>query len=291
MVDKKSLIALFLCYLLWGFQPLYWAFIPNVDSFTMLGCRIVMAAVFSVILLAASKRLSELKALFNNKSMMKYLLPAVVFLLGDWAVYLVVINAGHVLDVSLGYYLNPLILFASGVVIYKEKCTRIQLFALCVAAVGVVVSTVAFGSFPLASVVIAVDWALYATLKKNVKLDGIVSIAAETLILTPLAIAFLLLFKRPEMAALNGREICFLLGSGIVTALPMFLYSNCVSRLSLIVMCFAQYLSPTFNLFCGIIRHESFSPSQLVSFAFFISAIVIFTVGEMRAAKQKAGGA
>ena len=257
----------------------------------MLGCRIVMAAVFSVILLAASKRLSELKALFKNRSMMKFLAPAVVFLLGDWAVYLVVINAGHVLDVSLGYYLNPLILFAIGMAVYKEKCTRIQLFALCVAAVGVVVSTVAFGSFPLMSLVIAVDWALYASFKKNVKVDGIVSIAAETLILTPFAIAFLLLFKRPEMAALNGKEVGFLLGSGIVTALPMFLYSNCVSSLPIIVMCFAQYLSPTFNLICGLIRRESFSSSQIVSLAFFITAIVIFTVGEVRAAKQSAGGA
>lgn len=279
-----------MCYLLWGFQPLYWALIPDVDSFTMLGCRIVMAALFSLALLAAGKRLSELKALFHNKKIMKILLPAVVFLLADWAVFLVVINAGHVLDVSLGYYLNPLILFAAGVVLFKEKYTGIQLVALGVAAVGVIISTVAFGSFPFISVVIAVNWAIYASLKKNVKVDGILSIAAETLILTPFAIAFLIIFKHSDMAILNVRETVLLIGSGVVTALPMFLYSNSVSRFSLIVMCFAQYLSPTFNLLCGLIMGESFSPSQIVSFVFFIAAIAIFTAGEIRTVKIDSGG-
>lgn len=286
MTDRKSVISLFTCYILWGFQPLYWALIGNLDSYLILACRIAMAALFSVLLLAFTHRLPELKALFLNKSIMKYLLPAVLFLLADWAIFIVMVNAGHVLDASLGYYINPLVLFAISMVIYKERCTKIQLVSLGIAAVGVIISTVAFGSFPLMSLIIAVNWAIYTALKRNVKIDGVLSIAAETLILTPFAIAFLATFRHTDMACLDGREIVLLIGSGIVTALPMFLYSNSVSKFPLIVMCLAQYLSPTFNLICGFIRHESFSTSQIVSFSFFILAIVVFTAGEIRASSS-----
>ena len=253
MTTKKDYVSLVLCYVLWGFQPLYWAFLSHVDSFTILACRIVMAAFFSVLLLAVTGRLPELKALLGNRKIMKLLLPAVVFLLADWAVFIVVIQSGHVLDASLGYYINPLLLFAVGVVLYKEKSTKIQFIALGIAAVGVIISTAAFGEFPYISLIIAVNWAVYASLKAKIKLEGVLSIAAETLLLTPLALAFLLLFRRPEIASFSGRDFAFLTGSGIVTALPMFLYSNCVAKFTLIVMCFAQYLSPTFNLVCGLV--------------------------------------
>ena len=259
MTAKKDYVSLILCYVLWGFQPLYWAFLSDVDSFTILACRIIMAAFFSVLLLAVTGRLPELKALLRNRQIMKLLLPAVVFLLADWAVFIVVIQSGHVLDASLGYYINPLLLFA----------------------VGVIISTAAFGEFPYISLIIAVNWGVYASLKAKIKVEGVLSIAAETLLLTPLALAFLLLFRCPEIAAFSGRDVAFLIGSGIVTALPMFLYSNCVARFTLIVMCFAQYLTPTFNLLCGLAQGERFSPSQLTSFGFFIAAICIFTAGEL----------
>lgn len=286
---RKNLISLILCYVIWGFQPLYWNLFPGIDSYTILFCRIIMAAVFSFALLAVTRRLPELKALFRNKEVMKYLVPAVVFLFLDWAVFIVAVNSGHVLDASLGYYINPLVLFFFGVVIYKEKCTKMQLVALLTAACGVVISTAAFGSFPFLSLVIAVNWAIYAVLKKNVKVDGVVSICAETLMLTPFAVVFLLLFRRGDFAAFGTKEILFLLGSGIVTALPMFLYSNCVAAFPLITMCFAQYLSPTFNLICGLIMGESFSKSQITSLIFFVAAIVLFTVSEVRKLKEGKG--
>jgi len=177
---------------------------------------------------------------------------------------------------------NPLLLFAAGIILFREKCTKAQIAALGVAFLGVVISTVAFGSFPALALIIAVNWAVYVMLKKNIRIDGVVSIAAETLILTPIALAFLLIFRGRLLIGLHGSEFLFLIGSGIVTALPMFLYSNSVRRFPLIVMCFAQYLSPTFNLVCGIIMGESFTPSQIVSLVFFVAAIALFTVDEIR---------
>ena len=288
MARKKSWFSLFLCYLLWGFQPLYWSITDSIDSFTILGVRIIMAALFSLVLLSLQHRLHDLKAVFHDKQTLKFLLPAVLFLLLDWGVFIAAVNAGHVLDTSLGYYISPLLLFAVGALVYREHCSRVQLCAIAVAAVGVLVSAVAFGSVPYISLIIASNWAIYASIKKNVHLDGVVSIAAETLLLTPLAVIFLLCFRSAELASLTGGEIVFLLGSGIVTALPMYLYTDSIRAFPLILMSFSQYLSPTFNMCCGLLLGESFSQSQRSSLLFFLAAIGIFTAGEVRQLKKSA---
>ena len=174
-MTKKDFAALFACYLMWGFQPLYWNLIDDVDSLTILAVRIILAALFSALLLICQHRLGELKRVLCDRSIMKLLVPAVVFLLLDWAVFIIVVNSGHILDASIGYYINPLLLFLAGVLVYKERCEKSHIFALCLAAIGVLVSTVAFGSFPYISLIIAVNWAVYAIIKKNVKLDGVLS--------------------------------------------------------------------------------------------------------------------
>ena len=281
-MTKKDTAALLGCYMLWGFQPLYWGLIGDVGTMTVMPLRIVFAALFSVLILALQKRTAELKALFKDRKIMKFLLPAALFLLADWTVYIILVNSGHIIDVSLGYYINPLLLFLIGALIYREKCGAGHFIALAVAVMGVVVSAAAFGSVPYTSLIIAVNWAVYAAIKKNVSIDGVLSIAAETLILTIPAVIFMLLFQRAELAQIPASSWLPLLGSGVVTALPMFLYSRCVSRLPLVLMCFAQYLSPTFGLVCAFIKGESFSQSQLISLAFFIAAIVIFTVSELK---------
>ena len=281
-MTKKDTAALLGCYMLWGFQPLYWGLIGDVGTMTLMPLRIVFAALFSVLILALQKRTAELKALFKDRKIMKFLLPAALFLLADWTVYIMLVNSGHIIDVSLGYYINPLILFLIGALIYREKCGAGHFIALAVAVTGVVVSAAAFGSVPYTSLIIAVNWAVYAAIKKNVSVDGVLSIAAETLILTIPAVIFMLIFQRAELAQIPASSWLPLLGSGVVTALPMFLYSRCVSRLPLVLMCFAQYLSPTFGLVCAFIRGESFSQSQLISLAFFIAAIVVFTVSELK---------
>ena len=285
--NRANVLSLLGCYFLWGFQPLYWSLNDTLDSFTILAVRIIMASVFSILILAFTGRLGELMAVLRNGRVLRTLALSAVFLLVDWGVFIVAVNSGHVLDAGLGYYFNPLLLFLIGILLYKERCTKMQVFALAVALIGVAVSTVAFGSFPLIAVLIACNWAIYVVLKKNVNLDGVVSVAVETMMMSLPALIFLLLFRRDVMGALHGGEIVFLLGSGVVTALPMFLYTNSVCRLPLIIMCFSQYLSPTFNMICGLLMGERFSADQVVSLVFFGAAIVMFTLSQLRQAKKE----
>lgn len=286
-IRKKDIAAVILCYVLWGFQSLYWALDRDMDSFTMLAGRIVATAVFAILALAIGGRLGELKTLFHDKGTMKFLYPSAFFMLTDWGVFLVVVNAGHILDTSLGYYISPLLIFAVGVVVYRERCEKTVYGALAVAAAGVAVSTVAFGSFPAVPLVVALAWTVYSSIKRSVHIDGLLSISAETLLITPLALLFLVFFRRSEIAAFTWRELLFLAGSGIVTGLPMVLYSDAVRKFPLTAMCFIQYLSPTFALFCGLISGESFSGSQLVSLLFFAVSIIIFTAFELKTARSK----
>ena len=282
MNKRTDILTLLTCYLFWGFQPLYWALEDNIDSLTILGCRIIMAASFSCLILAVNHRLDALKVIFHDRKTMRILLPAALFLLLDWGVFIVAVNTGHVLDTGLGYYINPLLIFAIGTLLYKERCNRAQLTALAIACIGILISAVTYDAFPYLSLIIASNWAIYTALKKNVQLDGVVSIAAETLLLTPLALVFLLVFRHAELAAVSFGEVAFLIGSGVVTALPMFLYNNSIHAFPLIAMCFAQYLSPSFNMLCGLLLGESFSASQRNSLIFFLMAILIFTVDEVK---------
>ena len=124
---KKNIVSVVLCYVLWGFQSLYWSAWGEGDSMLVLGCRIVMTMVLSVLALGLTGRMGEYKAVFRDRETMKYLLPAAFFMLMDWAVFIVVVGAGHVIDAGLGYYINPLILFAVGVSTFGEPHVELRL--------------------------------------------------------------------------------------------------------------------------------------------------------------------
>lgn len=286
-IGKKDIVTILVCYVLWGFQSLYWALGDGMDSFTVLACRTLMTAVFTAAILALQGRLRELRAVFADRKLLRLLHVSALFLMLDWGIFIVVVNAGHVLDTSLGYYISPLFIFAVGIAVYRERGERSMFIALGVALAGVAVSTAAFGQFPLVPLLVAASWTVYSSIKKSVRIDGLLSIAAETLILSPVMLLFLAFFRAGEVAAFGPRDVLFAVGSGIVTGLPMVLYSDVVVKFPLTAICFIQYLCPTFALFCGLIRGERFTTSQLVSLAFFVISIAIFTAGELRTAKRK----
>ncbi|MFR3289998.1 MAG: EamA family transporter [Lachnospiraceae bacterium] len=176
---KKSLIALLVCYLIWGLQPLYWNLLGQFDALFVLCVRIVMSVIFTWGFLICTGRLHELLAAFRNRALMKYLVPAAVFICGDWGLYNWAVMNGHVLDVSLGYYMNPMVMFVIGLALFRERGHLLEYISVGVATLGVLISTVQYGSFPIVAVLCAFSWPLYATVKKAANADPIVSIAVE----------------------------------------------------------------------------------------------------------------
>lgn len=286
---KKSLLALLLCYLIWGLQPIYWNLLEDFDSMFVLCVRIVMSMVFTWLFLICTGRLKELLSAFRNRKLMKYLVPASVFICADWGLFNWAVMNGHVLDTALGYYMNPMVIFIIGLVLFRERGHLLEYVAVGVAFIGVLISTVQYGSFPIIAVLCSASWPLYATVKKAANADPIVSIAVETTLLAPFAVIASLIFFRGEggYASIDLGSVPLLICSGIVTATPMILYTYVVNDLPFKVVGILQYTSSTISFLCGILfLNETATPSKLVMFGFIIAGLVIFTAGSFKRQKD-----
>lgn len=284
-MNKKSLMLVLTGYVLWGVLPLYWHQLANVNPLVVLANRIIWSAVFTVIVLAATKRLKELKLMMRDKRVMKLLIPATVAITLNWGIFIWAVGQNRVIESSLGYYMNPLMVFFLGTLVFKERCGRLELLALLCAAVGVVYSTVQYGEFPFISVLLAALFAIYGMFKKMAGVDGFVSVSVETILLTPFALLFLLIWPGTP-AALNSvttLETVFLVMAGAMTAIPLILYSQGVNNIPFLTMGFLQYISPTLMLFMGVlVMGEEFSVSKAISFSFIGAGLILYTIGMIR---------
>jgi len=183
--------------------------------------------------------------------------------------------------------MTPFVVFALGMLVFKEKPTFLTLIAMSLALTGVAVSTIHYGRFPLISVALSFLFAIYGAIKKFVQVESVLSIAAETIMMTPLCVAFLLLSPiRGDLASSTSIDHLLFIGAGIVTALPMLLYSFGVLKLPFVMLGFMQYICPTLSLFCGLFMGESITPDKLVSFSFIWAALAVYVVSVLRAGKK-----
>lgn len=289
-MNKKSLSLVFIAYLMWGVLPLYWKFLSNLDSVFILCNRIIWALVFSVILLAAIKKMPKMKELLTDKSKLKFLIPAAIIITLNWGLYIWAVNAQHVLEASLGYYMNPLVVCLFGIVIFRERVNAPQVIAIVLALVGVVFSTVQYGSFPFVALTLAISFSLYGTFKKFAHVGGIESVGVETLLITPLALLFVIFAPQSHvsMEVITVPQVLLCMGSGVVTALPLMFYSRGVNELPFVVVGFLQYIAPTLMLVIGIGQGEAFTLEQAISFGFIWVGLVVFSVGMVLQDKKAA---
>jgi len=227
-----------------------------------------------------------LRDILKDKALMRYLIPAAVLISFNWGFYIWAINAGHVLDCSLGYYISPLMAFLLGVIVFREKYSNLQLAAVVLAAAGLLISVVTFGSFPYISLSLALSFAIYGLLKKKAHTDPVASIATETLVMSPFMLVVALFFLSDSIRALNVPDILLLAGGGIVTALPLILYASSINNISMVIVGFFQYISPSLLLVYGIFRGETLSVPQLISFVFIGLGLIVFSVALIRTAKM-----
>ena len=277
---KKGLSAMLCCFLIWGFQPLYWYLCEGMDTFFLLASRIIWAAVCCLVLLKVQGKLGQLKAAFMDKQIMKREIPAMLLMLADWAIYLWAVQNGRVLECSLGYYIQPLVVFTFGAVIFKEKLSWRHLVIIAIVVVGIVLSTNGFGGLPYVTISLAVLFAIYAAIKKSMTIDSIVSTSMEIIMMVPLAVLFILFFRMGDngMASITVSRQLLLIGSGIVTGVPMLFYAVGVRNLPMMTTGICQYLSPTIGIFCSMIMGEMLTREKLVSFYFIWAGVVLYVL-------------
>ena len=274
------------CYVLWGILPAYWNLLTGVNPLLILCCRIIFSFVFMLGVLVVTGRIQFLRDTLRNKATMRYLIPASLLITFNWGLYIWAVNNGRVLDSSLGYYMNPLIAFLFGILVFREKFTKLQIVAVALAFTGVFISLVAYGSFPVVAVGISLSFASYGVIKKKAQADPAASIAVESLILAPFAIAFSFIFMTDSIIALNLTNTLLLVGGGVVTAIPLFLYARAVIDIPFIIVGFFQYISPSLTLIYGLISGETPSASQIVSFIFIGLGLIVFSIALYRSSKQ-----
>ena len=286
---KKGLLALALCYLIWGFQPLYFALNAEIDTAFLLAVRILWAALFCLTIVWTQEKTQQLKEVFRCRKLLLRELPASLLLFADWAIYLYACRFGKVLECSMGYYIMPLVMVVFGAVIFREQLRKVHFIALALLVIGVMLSAKGFGGMPYVVISLALCFAVYSALKKTLEVDSIVSTTAEILMMVPFALVFILVFHRGELSALPFSSRLFMAGSGFVTALPMLFFAIGVSELPLSLTGVTQYISPTLGIVCGLILGEGFSKSKLLSFAFIWAGVILYSVYELICQKIEPG--
>jgi chloramphenicol-sensitive protein RarD len=277
-------------YLIWGLLPIYWKLVDIVSSEEILANRVVWSFVFMVMLLAITKKISRLKEtlqqLWAHKKQLVALILASLLISVNWFIYIWAVNSDHMIEASLGYYINPLVSVLLGLIILKEKLNIPQIASLVLAAIGVLVLTLNYGSFPWISVTLAISFGLYGLAKKMIKVDSAIGLTLETMIVTPLGVIYMVyLFVQGNSSffAISPTIDILLIGAGAATATPLLFFAIGAQKIPLSTLGFLQYIAPTISLMLGIFVYgEHFSKSHLLAFVFIWSALTIYSFSKTK---------
>lgn len=285
---RTGMIAALSTYIIWGILPLYWNLLARAGANEILAHRIVWSFFFMVIVLVVTRRWQSFKedcrALWQDKKRGLILLLAAFIISLNWLTYIWAVNHDHVIDTSIGYYINPLMSVLFGIMFFRERISGLKKISLLLAAIGIVLMTYQLGKLPWVAVVLAVSFSVYGALKKQLHLNPFSSITLETMLMMPFAVPYIgILMASPvnHFSLATPDLALFLMGTGVVTAVPLVLFSYGANLLPLNVLGFFQYISPTIGLLLGIFFfHESFGMAQISALGFVWAAIVLFTVAE-----------
>lgn len=285
--DPAGVIYGILAYTAWGILPLYWKLLNIVPALEILAHRIIWSFVFVGVLLIASGGWQTLLTVVKNKKNLFFLFVCGFLISLNWFTYIWAVNSNHVIEASMGYYINPLVVVLLGVVVLKEKLTRWQGLAIFLASVGVLILTVQYGQVPWVALILASTFALYGLSKKLIKVDYISGLALETIIVMPIALVYIITQQTQGIGSVGRvpfQTTFILFGSGIVTAIPLLWFAKGAQKVKLTIMGFLQYIAPTISLLLGIfVFKEYFSAIHFISFSFIWAGLAIFIMTNLSA--------
>jgi chloramphenicol-sensitive protein RarD len=285
---RLGTLAAFGAYGFWGLFPLYWKRLAGVDPVQILCHRIFWAAVFTIAVLALRGRLGALTEVLRSRKRLAALLASALLVTTNWGVYIWAVNNGHLTESALGYYINPLLSVAIGALLLGERLDRWTRLAVGIATLGVTLASFMIGSPPWISLMLAASFALYGYVKKRLGLDPLAGLAAETFLLAPLALAYLVFEQLSGRGGFGGSDqvATFMLAfSGIVTAIPLLCFASAANKITLTRMGFIQFVSPSSQLSLSLfLYHEKLTAPMAVAFATVIAAVAIYAA--TRGSKQ-----
>ena len=286
---NNGLVNAIIAYIMWGVLPLYWKLFNHVPAGEILSHRVVWSFVFMGILVAIQRRWGEMKRIMANRSQLLALTASGLLIAANWLIFIWAVNNGHVVETSLGYYLNPLLNVLLAVLFLREKPNRGQWLAIAIAGIAVLIIAIDYGRFPWVAISLAVSFGLYGLAKKKIAQDASVGLLSETAVVLPIALGYWIylgIVGKTTAWTLPTPMFLELLLSGIVTALPLLFFARAAARLSLSTLGFVQYIGPTIMLVLSVfVFKESVSPVLLVGFGFIWIALIVYATASIRATK------
>lgn len=241
-------------YTLWGLFPIYWPLLKPANPLEIVSHRAVWTLVFCFIILSLTKTLSSTLAILKRPKIVAGLFLGSILISINWIIYIYAANTGHVVEASLGYYINPIVVIATGVIVLKEKMRPLQWAAVGIATLGVVVLTIDYGRLPWIALGLAFSWGSYGLVKKKLGLGALEGLSIETLLSSGAYLGYLIwLGNSGDGQFLNSWKITLLLiGGGAVTAIPLLLFNGSTNRLPLTLIGLLQYITPTIQFCIGV---------------------------------------
>lgn len=287
---KQGIFFGLAAYVLWGILPVYWKALELVSPFEILSSRFIWSCVFVFLLIIFQKKwplfAKEVKQVFSNVKTGAAMVAAGITISFNWGTFIWAVNNGHIVETSMGYYINPLVSILFAVVFLHERLDKMQLAAITCAFIGVASMVYSFGKIPWVSLTLAFTFALYGLLKKILPVSALTSIILETLLITPLALVYEYSLWQQGVsfyASGNLQVIMMLTGAGVVTAIPLLLFTAGARLLPLKIIGFLQYISPTLTLLIGVfVYNEAFTASHLLAFGWIWAALLLFIVSQLR---------
>lgn len=279
MLNKGILLA-FCAYLFWGLVPLYWKLLQHVPAIQLIGHRVVWSFILLLFALLVSKRLREILRMASDRKILITHVIAAMLLGGNWLIFVWSVNAGYVVEASLGYFITPLFAVLLGVVFLKERLRPCQWTAVGLAAFGVLYLTIAYGCPPWISLGLAFTFGIYGLIKKTSFLNSVYGMAVETGMLFFPALLFLLYWDLHGQGAflrIGLESDLLMISTGFVTTVPLLMYASAARRIPLTTVGILHYITPTCQFLLGVLVYqEAFTTEKAIGYGFVWIALVIF---------------
>jgi len=289
---RAGLLQALGAYGLWGILPVYFLLLSPAGAFEIVGERILFSLVFCVVLLTVTRGWRQVGVIVRQPRLLMTVGLAGVFIYANWQVYILAVLSGHVLEGALGYFINPIVTVLLAVLVQREHLRPLQWTAVGISALAVVVLAVGYGRFPWISLALALSFGIYGLIKKRIgpRVGAVSGLSLETAWLAPVAILQLVLVSGATgltFGTIGPVHTMLVVGSGVITAVPLLLFAGAARRLSLTALGLVQYLAPILQfLFGAFVLGEDLPPERWAGFALVWLALLVLTVDLVRAGRR-----
>jgi len=290
-ITTKGTITTISAFFLWGIFPIYWKALKHVPSTQIIAHRVVWSLVFILFLVSVQRRWKEVNSIIPfSRNVPRFLFTS--FLLGtNWLIYIWAVNTNHIVEASLGYFINPLVNVCLGMIFLRERLYRWQVISVVLAFIGVLFLTLHYGRVPWIAFTLAFTFGAYGLLRKTAKAGSMVGLLFETAILTPIALVYVIALGiqgSGAFLAIGLHTDVLLTGAGLVTAIPLLLFAHGARRIQYSTVGFLQYIAPTGQLLVGVLLYkELFTSTHAISFGLVWVAIIIYSISSFISYKKQ----